>query len=450
MPDLADVQALTLQSYRYRRARYLLFHCPTGAKVKAFLGLLVESIAAGENPLTSNPSTVTNIALTASGLAAAGVATADLARFDPSFVTRPEARLTGDVPQSPSGPSNWWEQQFAHGQIDILVIVHARDPEPLEDRTAQILASACQCALTELLPKSDGSRLSGQALASGRLHFGYKDGISAPNISWTDPVPSDKVDYRNFLLGYADENIYSSPGQGHMADLVRNSSYLVLRWIYQDVARFQLFLHTEGQVLAQRLARPQDQAEELLAAKMLGRWRDGTPLELSPDGPSSVIPNDATFNYEQDLQGQHCPFSSHIRVVNPRGELLTAAAQTEGVPRVIRRGIPYGPEMAAGSLADDGIDRGLIGVFLCTNITRQFYKLTQWISHNDFSPVFENPHTQDALFGNRSITDSVAEFTFPLPDGTDHKILVLPDFVRTKGTEFFLLPSLSMLRRLAQ
>jgi Dyp-type peroxidase family len=449
-PDLNDVQGLTLQPYRYPKVRHLLLHCPVGSRTNSFLSALLDSIAAGETPQADNPGTLTNIALTATGLVAAGLDSADLSRFDPSFVARPEARLTGDVPESESGPSNWWEQTFSPTQIDILVIVHARDHVPLENRTAQILDVARQSELRELIPRRNGERLNGQALPSGRLHFGYKDGISHPDICWSDPIAADQVNYRHFLLGYADDNVYSSPGSGPMAALVRNSSYLVLRWIYQDVARFQLFLRTEGAVLASKLSLTQDRAEEFLAAKMLGRWRDGTPLELAPDGPSDQIPNDASFNYEKDSLGQRCPFSSHIRIVNPRCEPLNAPAQTEGVPRVIRRGMPYGPEMAAGCIDDDGQDRGLIGVFICTNVTRQFYKLTQWISRNDFSPVFKNLHTQDAIFGNRTIANAAPEFTFPLQDGSDHKIVGLPDFVRTKGTEFFLLPSISMLRKLAQ
>jgi deferrochelatase/peroxidase EfeB len=256
------------------------------------------------------------------------------------------------------------------------------------------------------------------------------------------------VDFRNFVLGYATDDVFSSPGHGPMADLARNSSYLVLRWIYQDVARFQSFLHPEGTSLAARLRLDQAHAEELLAAKMLGRWRDGTPLELSPESPSDMIPNDAPFNYGQDQLGLNCPFSAHVRLVNPRNQPLMAAAQTQGVPRVIRRGIPYGPEMEIGQFQDDGVDRGIIGVFLCTSIRRQFYTLMQWISHNDFSPVFANPHTQDPLFGNRAIEDALPEFTIPTNGGDPHKIFGLPDFVHTKGTEFFLLPSRSMLRHL--
>ena len=448
MIDLNDIQGLTIQPYRYRRARYLLFHCPEGSDAKGFIRALSESLNYGNPPDGDGPAHLTNLALTATGLALVGLSASDVAQFDLSFRAGPNPALTGDVVTSASGPSHWWEQQFGPRQIDILVIVHARKPAPLADRTDQILETAQKLGVVELLPRADGMRLDGQALTSGRLHFGYKDGISQPDLDWADPTGVKQVDYRNFILGYSNDNVFSSPASGPMADLARNSSYLIMRWLYQDVARFQLFLHDEGARLASKLTKSQEQAEELLAAKMLGRWRDGTPLVLSPDGPSTAIRNDSDFDYGSDLNGMRCPFSSHVRVVNPRSEKLTPVAQIEGVPRVIRRGMPYGPEMQEGRVDDDGIDRGLIGVFLCTNIVRQFYKLTQWISHNDFSPVFANPRTQDALFANRAIPGAAQEFRFLLPDESQHLIPGLPDFIRTKGTEFFLLPSRTMIQKL--
>jgi len=46
-------------------------------------------------------------------------------------------------------------------------------------------------------------------------------------------------------------------------------------------------------------------------------------------------------------------------------------------------------------IVDDGVDRGLIGAFICSNIRRQFYTLTRWIEENSFSPVFSgNRHVQ--------------------------------------------------------
>jgi len=78
---------------------------------------------------------------------------------------------------------------------------------------------------------------------------------------------------------------------------------------------------------------------------MMGRWRDGTPLVLSPDRPDPRLASSNDFGYAtQDPDGHRCPFSAHIRIVNPRDTPLDPAA-VEGVPRVLRRGMAYGPPL---------------------------------------------------------------------------------------------------------
>ena len=89
--------------------------------------------------------------------------------------------------------------------------------------------------------------------------------------------------------------------------------------------------------------------EELLKAKFAGRWPDdGAPLVLAPDrkskGELTKKIADLTkkagtgdefsiqalkdykrkwidFDYNDDLEGSKCPFSAHIRRINPRGSL---------------------------------------------------------------------------------------------------------------------------------
>ena len=98
-------------------------------------------------------------------------------------------------------------------------------------------------------------------------------------------------------------------------------------------------------------------------------------------------------------------------MVNPRDQELDPVV--DGVPTVIRRGMPYGPPL--GSMQDDGVDRGIIGLFLCSDLRRQVYTLTDWIKQNDFSPVYDrNRRVQDPLIGNRAVPGT--EATFILPD----------------------------------
>ena len=93
-----------------------------------------------------------------------------------------------------------------------------------------------------------------------------------------------------------------------------------------------------------------------------GGGADGTPLALSPDRPDPTRVNQ-DFSFAGDTDGRRCPFSAHIRVVNPRDQPLSPRV-TGGVPHLLRRGSSYGPEWVPGR--NDAADRGLLGLFLCT------------------------------------------------------------------------------------
>jgi hypothetical protein len=181
----------------------------------------------------------------------------------------------------------------------------------------------------------------------------------------------------------------------------------------------------------------------------MGRWRDGTPLVTSPHHPDPAQAAANDFGYaDQDPDGRACPFSAHIRVVNPRDQALFAVA--DAVPSVLRRGMPYGPPLEGDE--DDGVDRGILGLFLCTDLRRQLYTLTGWIERNDFSPVYNaNRRVQDAVVANRALPGAVTDFVLPGEgrNGGPATVRALPDFVHTKGTLFLLYPGRTMLQALA-
>ena len=63
----------------------------------------------------------------------------------------------------------------------------------------------------------------------------------------------------------------------------------MFRKLYQDVAAFRRYLLTA----AKALYGSDDQSHlELVAAKMMGRWRSGCPLDLSPDKDDPAIAAD--------------------------------------------------------------------------------------------------------------------------------------------------------------
>lgn len=444
--DLSGIQAVVANLYRCRLSHHLIFRIGEAEGGKAFIGNLAAHITMADVQLDGAPEPFINIGVSFSGLRTLGVDPALLEDFDTVFKSGPDPRALGDVPSSRSNPAQWWEGQFSTEDIHCIVQIYVQSDEAANDGTQMVRDLARRCGLTELVPRRDGTILEARSLGGTQLHFGYTDGISHPDICWNDAaITPAQVDFRMFLLGYSTPECPSAPGDGATADLVRGSTYGVFRWLYQDVAAFNLFLSTQAPKLFPNLA-PAD-AEELLAAKMMGRWRDGTPLVLSPDAPNSELSRRNDFGYAtQDPDGHRCPFSAHIRVVNPRDTTLDPIV--EGVPRVLRRGMPYGPALSGSR--DDGVDRGIVGIFLCADLRRQFYTLTDWANKNDFSPVYDaNRRTQDALIGNRAVRGASAEFLIPGAGG-GAEIKGLPDFVHTKGTVFLLYPSKATLVALSK
>ncbi len=443
--DFGNVQGMVVHPYRRPIVRHLLFNFDGGAAARMFVSQLLPRVTMADWPLDSAPDPLVNVGFSFRGLQALGVDEALLTEFDAVFQEGPDPWPLGDVPGSSSDPAQWWEGKFRTEDVHCIVHIYVSSDDALEPASTEIRALARDAKVCERIPRKDGTVLDGRSLGGSKLHFGYRDGITHPDVCWDDASAAPgQLDFRNFLLGYSTEACSCAPRKGPAADLVRDGSYGAFRWIYQDVAAFNEFLRVRGPLLYPHLA--QADAEELLAAKLMGRWRDGTPLVLSPDRPDPTMATRNDFGYrDQDPNGYRCPFSAHIRVVNPRDQELDPVV--EGVPGVIRRGMPYGPPLP--SAQDDGVDRGIIGLFLCSDLRRQVYTLTDWIKQNDFSPVYDvNRRVQDALLGNRAVPGTEATFILPSVSGPASE-RGLPDFVRTKGTAFLLYPSKAALQTLA-
>lgn len=447
--NLADIQGLIHHVYGYPKIRHLLFEIGNPAAGMGLLKFLAPLTTSATVPLDPKPESLLNVGITYGGLEALGVNAHILKRFPQEFREEPAAVTMGDF--GVSAPANWWNGRFKTRQVHLVVHLYGQSTEVLDKVTTEVRAAAG--GNRELFPTKTGVAIEGGKLGDipGELHFGYRDGISQPTVRWDDgPLLQGEVDYRHFILGYATSEIPSAPqafvsdsNSNRASELARNGTYSVFRWLYQDVALFNRFLISEGPKAFPHLS-SQD-AEELLAAKLMGRWRDGTPLAMSPTAPNQNFSSGNDFGYGNDPDGHQCPFSAHIRVTNPRDQALDHASKVlGGVPRVIRRGAPCGQKLMG--TVDDQVERGLVGMFLCASILRQFYKLTVWMKENNFSPAFPNQHSQDPL-ANRLTPDASNQFLIPAATGS--QTVTLQDFITTKGTAFFLLPGVQTLQKLA-
>ena len=344
-----------------------------------------------------------------------------------------------------------WNGQFDSSAVHVLICLHCRT-ETVLDEASGTLRDELAPGFTELQPNVTGEpAITAKSLGGRKLHFGFLDGISEPAVNWSDEQNRpDLVDVRQFLLGYWSDAVQSSPRDGRWADLVRDGSYGAFQWIRQDVAGFEKYLTENAPALMPDLS-PAD-ARELLAAKMMGRWRNGTPLALSPEKPDDALACETRFGYADDPKGLRCPLHAHIRLANPRDEPLSEPVKQSvppGGPLLLRRGLPYGPEFIGEE--DDKVDRGLVGLFFCANLQSQFFMVMRWINKADFSPVF-NPRRlrwQDMLMADRTTPNAVLVSGFTRPDGNEVLLPTLPQLLHWKGTLLLLFPGLSGLRNIA-
>jgi len=354
--------------------------------------------------------------------------------------------------QGGSSPERWWDGRFGSDDIDLAVYA-CFDTDQKAQALNDLREAAARCGLAELkLPSFANGALEGVRPHDGRLHFGYRDGITTLDIDWSDGARPGSVDLREILLGYPNNDYPTSPQRvGPWLDFARDGSHVALAWIYQDVAAFNQFLASESAKAPASV--PRELAQEWVAAKMLGRWRDGSPLEKFPDTPAAPPRLDNDFGYAGDPTGIRCPVTAHIRVANGRDQPLKFANQVRfprGAPRLIRRGFSYGP--ALSGTEDDGVDRGLVGLFCFARVNEQFYSVMRWLQKTDFSDAFKTIpnglNAQDGLFGNREFPGANKEYRIPMANGPAVSLL-LRSFIRYKGVAVFLAPSMKALEVLS-
>jgi Dyp-type peroxidase family len=270
-----------------------------------------------------------------------------------------------------------------------------------------------------------------------REHFGYRDRITTPEIEGTGNVPTPgsgpPVKAGEFILGYPDED-GPPPKLPQPEVLSHNGSYMAYRRLQQHVGAFRDFLHEQGG------SAPEDQ--ELLAAKLMGRWRSGAPLVLAPEKDDPVIADDPqrnnNFNYaKMDPQGYAVPLGSHIRRMNPRDTAANIQRR-----RMIRRGATYGPALPEGT-PEDGVERGIAAFVICASLVRQFeFAQNVWINDPKFQEL-GNEH--DPVIGAQ---DGTLDFTIPKRP-IRKRIKGLPAFTTVKGGAYFFVPGIKALHYLA-
>lgn len=481
--DYANIQGLIIRGFTHPYSCHMIFKFQAKVGAKTFIKTLLPYVQSAEDWGTEKPQMILNIGLTFSGVQiASDYAENELgAYFYGPFVNGPDSvkSQVSLMDLGESVPGNWvfgnlnpdtstLEIKPVKSQVDCIVHIYAITPELLEKLVSIVSEAAQAGGFTEYFPLKNGKRLEQfTILPQGSVHFGYMDGIDEPKLDIEKSVDPDPSDLKNFLIGYqvgssstVAYNQYTPAPLGPLQPLTSVTEFMeygcynAFRMISQDVGLFEGFLDNQALIHAKTLGKSIDDTKEWLAAKLNGRWRNGSPLELSPDLPDNNTINSTDFVYgngdDNKPTGNKCPFIAHTRVVNPRTEISGTMP-----PRLIRRGVPYGSLPILGNYEGE---RGLIGLFLCGSINGQFELIYGWINKTNFSDDFNKSGTmpdqmkcQDALVANRSNPGADVSFTIPTNDiNTPIIIDKLPQFVVTKGTAYCFLPSLKALRWLAE
>ena len=431
--ELNDIQSGVL---RPRPAPYVATYIAlriddrlAGRELMSRVSQVVTSAANPNSPLAD---TWVSVAVTYQGLKALGVPQVSLDSFSWEFRQgmAARARELGDV--GPSSPE-YWEKPLGTPDVHVVLVAISPDEAQLEASVARARNAYQQMKGIKAI-----WRQNCHALPNEKEPFGYRDGISHPAIEGSGIPGSNPKEEPlragEFVLGYPDE--LGGIQKTEPDVLGRNGTYVVFRKLQQRVAEFRQYLKSNSNS-------PAD--EELLAAKMMGRWRSGAPLALCPfhDDPElGVDPlrnNDFLFQAD-DPSGLKTPGGSHIRRTNPRDASIAGVAR---IHRMIRRGTAYGPLLPEGVTADDGAERGLMFAFVGAHIGRQFeFVQSQWINDGVF---FGAGSDKDPIIGS---TDGAGSFTVPRKP-VRKRCQALPQFVVTRGGEYCFMPGLQALRWLS-
>ena len=435
MLEFADIQHIVLTRVPALTGRYEFLSFRQPAQGRAWLAGLIDKVASAQSVMTSmdRERRWVSVAFTWNGLRALGVDELSLATFPEEFRQGMAARaqVIGDT--GANHPDHW-EGRLNSPDLHAIAILFARDEAERERSTREHQAYLARNPGVEVLSSLDLAALPPFTYA--RDHFGYRDRLTTPEIEGTgvEPTPGSgpPVKAGEFILGYDDEN--GPPvGLPQPEVLSRNGTYMAYRRLQEHVGRFRDFLRQHGKTLDE---------QELIAAKLMGRWRSGAPLILAPEKDDPTLAADPQrnndFNYSKmDPHGYAIPLGSHIRRMNPRDTTVNIQRR-----KMLRRGATYGPLLPDGA-PEDGIDRGVAAFVICASLVRQFeFAQNVWINDPNFH---ELGNERDPIIGNQ---DDTFDMTIPKRP-IRKKITGLPAFTTVKGGAYFFLPGIKALGYLA-
>ena len=377
------------------------------------------------------------VGISYTGLEALGVPEESLQSFPEAFRAGMAARARQLRDEGLNDPKNW-DPPSGKGQVHIGLSAFSDS----EDKRRRVLEMARQQVVG--FSGVNVSHMQDFGAQPGDLNpLGYKDGIDQPAIegSGSEPLPGQgrPIKAGEFILGYPGESGVPL-AMPEPEILGKNGTYVGLRKYQTRVGAFNRFLRAHGRTQEER---------EMLAAKLVGRWRSGAPLTLAPDADDPALGKDPQrnnlFEYSNDPRGRQAPLGCHIRRMNPRDSALSRLTDVN-IHRLIRRGTTYGPPYDENAISkeDDEVPRGAYFLFISAKAMTTIEFLQQeWINDGNFIGIGDE---RDPIIG---LQEEGATFTIPA-EPVRHRVHGIETFNVLRGGEYFFMPSLSALQWLGE
>ncbi len=327
-----------------------------------------------------------------------------------------------------------WVGGLASPDLHAIVILFARDDAEQDRCVSEHEKLIASCPGVDVLSVLDLNAIPPFGYA--HEHFGYRDRLSEPAIEGNG-VDTDAGNRRAFetrrVHPWLPRRARCRSQQPPARNPGEERQLHGLSAARRALGKFRDFLRQHGDTAEE---------QELIAPKLMGRWRSGAPLVLAPEqddpelGADMQRNNDFTYK-ELDPHGYAVLLGSHIRRMNPRD-----TGHNMNRRRMIRRGAPYGPPLPEGA-PDDGVERGIAAFVICASLIRQFeFAQNVWINDRNFN---ELGNERDPIIGAHDGT-----LEFKIPKRPIRKTIVgLPAFTTLRGGAYFFLPGLKALGYLA-
>ena len=436
-----------------------------------------------------------------------------LKEFPEAFVNGMVSRgpILGDAPPAdPSEPWLWADGASDGLKSDLVcdgvLMTYAATPEALDAQIADLTSGLAQAGgrsvhgpIKTVTLDGDGNVVTldspgADGPSTSYEHFGFRDGISGPTLKGVDPTAPAAddlgvVEPGEFIFGYPNNQGHVAPClkapsesdvggnlpvlsdtrsfgypdinlptlQGEFRDFGRNGAFLVIRQLEQDAEGFAAMTSEKASELNARVGADKLKqivgdtvTDDWVAAKLMGRWRDGRPLIGNPTyavtRTSDVAANDFLYGRD-DPQGQACPMGAHIRRANPRDSLTPNDPMEQVITRrhaLMRRGRTYFYDEAKGTYSTSRppakAKKGLLFVALCADLERQFEMVQQtWLGFPSFHSLVNEVDPIATRSGRQ-----LAERNFTIPTAAGPLTLRnMQSFITLKGGGYFFLPSRS-------